>query len=489
MKQLWAHQKTIVDLALKQKNFAIFAGLGSGKTAAMITIVRYKCGEVGRVRKTVIFSPLITLGNWKREFAEFSNIKDTDVIVLKGTGRQKLAQFMESVTEVKTGTMTRNRIVLLNYECAQNAELMECLHHWHPEIMVLDEAHRVRNHSGKRAKTICKLADIIPHKYLLTGTPILNDAMDIFFPYRIMDGGKTFGDNFFAFRGKYFQDLNAGWAGKDSYFPDYSERPELFPELQRRMYYNSIGAQAHRVETKDCVDLPPLLKTTIEVELGSDQKKMYVEMRDEFLTYVEKIKGDGLPMAVVANLAITKAIRLQQITSGFVKAENGMEYPIKDNPRLHALKEYLEDAAAGKGQKIIVWCCFKRNYEDVARVCEELKLKYCMITGEQSAAQKEENMKQFRADPAIKIMIANQGAGGIGVNLVEAPIAIFYSRDFSLEKQLQAEARNYRGGSNIHEKVLHVDFIAKGTIDGVIADALAHKQSIGDQILNLRGRI
>jgi SNF2 family DNA or RNA helicase len=434
-------------------------------------------------------SPLITLGNWKKEFANFSKLKPHDIVVLgegrrRASGKQKVKDFTDAVTDA-SGALTKNKIIVMNYECLQNEVLMEAITNWAPEILICDEAHRLRNHEGKRARRACKLADRIENKYMLTGTPILNDALDIFHLYRIMDGGHTFGNNFYAFRGRYFEDLNSGWAGKQGYFPDFSERPELFPDLQKKMYFRDGQPHAHRVQTKDCVDLPPLLKTTIEVELGTDQAKLYREMRDEFLTYVDRLKSEGNPIAVVAQLAVTKALRLQQIASGFVKAEDGREYPIVDNPRLEALEDFLEDAAAGKGQKIIVWSCFKNNYQDIQRVCEKLKLPYRKLTGEQSIGEKEASMHEFRTDPLVKVMIANQSAGGIGVNLVEAPIAVFYSRNFSLEADLQAEARNYRGGSNIHDKVLRVDFIAKNTIDEIVAEALGRKQSISDQILTL----
>lgn len=486
--ELWDHQRLALGFALKQKNFALFHDTGVGKSGTLINILRYKYAESGHLRRTLIISPIVTLQNWKQEFDRFSKVDPSDIIVLKGTGHQKYRQFLKHTSDPITRTMVRNRVVILNYEALQNKQVVAAVKSWSPEIVVLDEAHRARNPRGVRSLAIQAIADKAEHKYLLTGTPILNDSKDVFQLYRILDGGETFGDNFFAFRGKYFVDKNAGFKGKQQYFPDWQERIELRGEISHKMYFDDTGqARAHRVLKKDCIDLPPFVRTRIDVELSAEQRKMYDEMKKEFLTYVEKIKEEGEPLAVVANLAVTKAIRLQQITAGFVKAEDGVEYPIKDNPRLEALKDLLADITVSG--KVIVWATFRQNYKDIARVCDELEIEYRMLHGEIKQAHKDQHMAEFRNNPKIRVMIANQAAAGVGVNLVEAPVSIFYSRNFSLEQDLQAEARNYRGGSHVHEKVTRYDFIAKDSIDELVAEVLSNKQSVADQILDLTKKL
>jgi SNF2 family DNA or RNA helicase len=481
---LWEHQKKALAFALQQKNFALFHDMGTGKSGTAINILRHKFAEKGHVRKTLILSPLITLENWASEFKLFSRIRDTDITVLRGSGQKKFERFVLAVTDPSTGMMTRNRIIIANYEAMQNRELHKHILLWRPEILICDESHRVRNHAGKRARATCEIADKCMHKYILTGSPILNNAQDIFYQYRILDGGETFGTNFYAFRARYFTDKNAGFQGKKHYYPDWQERPEMYKELTEKMYFDSSRRpRAHRVTKKECLDLPPLVRVKIEVELGREQKKMYDEMKKEFITFVQDLEEKKEPLPVVANLAVTKAIRLQQITAGFVKADDGKQYTITDVPRLEALRDLLEDVSANKA---IVWACFTQNYVDVAKVCNSLKLKYVLITGEQTIAEKELAMKEFRTNPEIKVCIANQSAAGIGVNLVEAPVSIFYSRNFSLEADLQAESRNYRGGSDMHERITRYDIIARGTIDEIVAEALEHKLNVGEQILKLK---
>lgn len=486
-RKLWAHQEKAVHEALRVRDYALFHEMGTGKSGSAINILRHRYAEKGHIRKTLLLSPKITLQNWREEIQLFSKINDRDVVVLdQKSGAKKLTKFLRECTD-GLGMLSRNRIVITNYEALQNENLYGALKSWNPEILVLDEAHRVRNHKAKRSKLCMHLADTAQHRYILTGTPILNSAQDIFQLYRILDSGKTFGPNFFAFRNRYFEDLNASWSAKPGYFPDFSERVETFGELHEKMYRWPDGrAKASRVLKKDCLDLPPLVRTTYYVEMGTEQAKIYKEMKDEFLTFVEREKEKGVPLAVVANLAITKALRLLQIISGFVKAEDGNEYEVKDSLRLSALEDLLEDATAGD-QKVIVWATFKQNHRDIARLCEKMKLGYAMLNGE--TKDKDAEMNKFRTDKNTRVIICNQQAAGVGVNLVEASTSIFYSRNFSLEQDLQAEARNYRGGSERHTSVNRIDLVVKDSIDSLVLEALASKQNLSDIILDLKGRI
>lgn len=485
---LWEHQKYAIALANKYRNLALFHEMGCGKSRTLVNILRYKFSDVKMLRKTLIISPVITLENWKREFEMFSKVFPGDIVVLRGTGKQRLKQLLHAITDHQ-GQYTRNRIVITNYETMQMKEIVKVLHTWRPEILVCDESHRLRNHKSKRARTVAELADVCKHRYLLTGSPILNSVADIFYQYRILDGGKTFGDNYYAFQAKYLVDTNANWSSKPGYFPKYVPREELFAELSNRMYAPDVfftgkqhPSKAHRVLKKDCLDLPPLLKQVYPIELSADQKRMYMEMRDEYLTYVENLKKEGQPLAVVAQLAITKALRLQQITSGYVKADDGQEYGIDDNPRLEALRGLLEEICVD--HKVIIWACFRFNYVQLGKLCEELGLAYRALHGDIPTAQKQVAIDDFRNDPKIKVMIANQASAGVGVNLTEAKYSIFFSRNFSLEQDLQAESRNYRGGSEMHENVTRIDLIAPDTIDQLIAEALASKQNVAEKVLS-----
>lgn len=482
--KLWDHQAKAIPHLVAKDEFCLFFEPGTGKTATMIHGLRGIYNQGKQIRNTLIFAPLIVLRNWKKEFKLHSKISSDEILVLDQTGKKRTNVFSQKWKQ----SNGKGFIVITNYEAVQMRDLLDALRHWGPEILILDESHRVKSHESKRAKEILSLARLSKRRYLLTGTPILNSALDIFMQFRILERdrplfdratslpipGASFGDNFFAFRANYFMDVNAPWKHKINYFPKWEPRPTAHEELNKIIYRKSA-----RVLKSECLDLPPLVRQTIEVDLSKEQLKLYDQMKKDYIAFLDD--HAGRPKTVVAQLALTKALRLQQICSGYVKTDDGKEISLGDNPRDAALKELLEDLTPQ--HKVIVWAVFRHNYKQIEAVCQGLKLKYGLIVGELSAETKAKHMEAFANDPETRVMIANQSAGGIGINLTAASYSIFYSRNFSLESDIQAEARNYRGGSEIHEKITRIDLVAPKTIDALVLETLARKQKISDQIL------
>ena len=459
---LMQHQKDVIYRSQFEPHLFLAWEMGTGKTCAIIQILRQLYGNHGALRKTLILAPKVVLDNWKDEFKKFSKIPPDYIHVLKGPVKKR-AEYFASMDAFSS-------IAITNYDALQSQELTDAIIKWGPDILICDESHFLKNYQSKRAKNVAKISDVSRHKYLLTGTPILNNAMDLFMQYRVLDGGKTFGHNFFVYRSRYFYDTNAGWKGSKNHFPNWQPREGSQHKLMALMADNTL-----RVEKEDCMDLPPLIVQDAKVELGLEQRKHYNEMKKYFMTY---IKGE----VSVAQLAITKALRLQQIVSGFVKTDEGKIHRIKKNPRLDALKEYLEILTPN--HKVIVWACFKENYKMIGEICDKIGIRYAELHGSVNEKDRREAIRSFNNDAGMRVLIANQGAGGIGINLVSATYSIYYSRGFKLGDDLQSAARNYRRGSEIHAKITRINLVANETIDGLIADALKLKIDLSNSFLD-----
>ncbi len=465
----YKHQLHAIEMSKQHRDMALFWEMGTGKTKGMIEILRNKYTEAGKLLPTLILAPVVTLENWKREFLAHSTIPEHKIYVCSGTGVKRLRQLKEALVD--------DSIIIINYEALVTMKVFELLAYSRIGIMIMDESHYLKNHKSKRAKRVQMLAGSthVHHRYLLTGTPILNSPMDVFQQYRILDGGETFGKNFFAFRGTYFFDKNAGWKGQ-KHFADWQPIRSKFSELSDKIY-----RKASRVTKEECLDLPPLIKKTEYVTMSADQAKAYKEMRDNYLTFVK-----NSTKAVLAQQAITKLLRLQQIVSGFMVTEEGEVLAFDSVPRLDRLKELIENITPE--HKVIIWCSFRKNYEMIAAVLTMLEIEYVMLTGEQNTKQKQEAIDEFQSNESgsPKVVIANRRSGGIGVNLTRASYSIVYSRDFNLGDELQSEARNHRGGSEIHEKIVQLNLCVADTVDESILEALNNKQKISDIIVDLK---
>jgi SNF2 family DNA or RNA helicase len=465
---LWKHQVEIVNRAVSCGSFGIFADLGTGKTRSSIEILRSLYSESKGFLPTLIIGPSVVVENWKRELYKYAGLTDKFVVCLTGPGSKRINTFLTKVG-IEHQHANSKKIVVCNYESLLMDQLFELLCDWSPQIIVFDESHRLKNIQAKRTKLAIKLADKAKHKFLLTGTPILQSLLDVFSQYRILDGGDTFGKNFYIFRNTYFTDKNAGMPGF-KHWPDWKLKDTAIDSIKTKMFQKAMV-----VKKSECLDLPPLVKKIVYVDLSKEQQVHYESMKKNFITFINE-------KASIAELAITKALRLQQIVSGFIKTEDGSIIKLKTNPRAVALKELLSDIATD--HKVIVWACWKDNYEQVRQVCEELNIKFTELTGETSQSLRQQAMDDFNKDPSVRVFLGNQGAAGIGVNLVSASYMIYYSRNFSLEQDLQSEARCYRGGSEIHEKITRIDLVAKDTIDEKIMEALANKQDISERVLS-----
>lgn len=468
---LWDHQRQAVAHAWGQDSYGLFFEMGAGKTATAINILRGWYVKEKRLLRTLVLGPPIVVQNWRREFGMHSKVQN-DVICLEGPGKKRIEKLRANAWG-SYPLKPLGKIFVTNYEALLMGDLYSDIAEWRPEVIIFDESHKLKNIKAKRTKLAIKLSDLAKRKLILTGTPILNTPMDIWAQFRVMDGGKTFDKNFYIFRAKYFRDRNAGMP-KDKYFPDWVPYENALDELNRKIKPVSMV-----VKKEDCLDLPPLVRQTVLVDLSKEQAKLYNSMKEDFVAYV----GDK---ACVANLAITKALRLQQIVSGFITLAGGdgedpRNVQLKENPRAQALKEILEDIT--EHSKCLVWAVFRENYKTVRAVCEALGVKYVEVHGEVAPAARQKAVDDFNSDPSVKVFLGHPGSAGIGINLVSASYSIFYSRTFSLEQDLQAEARNHRGGSEIHTKITRIDLVAHGTIDEAITKALASKMEISEKVL------
>lgn len=463
---LWSHQRDAVKKAIECGSFGFFFDPGCGKTATTINTLRQLFGRIGGLCKTLILCPPVVIENWEREIHAHSHLPFDLIVKLNGTGKQRLEK-LKNIGE-------KPAVVITNYRTLLMDDVFSELLKWSPLALVLDESHKCKSIKAKQTKRAIKLGDIAKFKFLLTGTFVLNDYMDVFSQFRILDGGDRFGENFIHFRKKYFYDKNA-YMPKDKYFPNWSVDESMIEEMKQKI--NSISMT---VRKEDALDLPPLVRKVIEVPLNVEQKRMYKEMKDSFITFIDEAQNSDMPKAVVAEMAVTKGLRLQQIISGFASIDGSNKvHEIKNNPRNDALKELLEDITPG--HKVIVWAVFHQNYKDIRKVCESLKIKYVELHGE--VKDKQTNIDLFNNDPKVRVLIGHPGSGGIGVNLIASSYSIYYSRNFNLEYDLQSEARNHRGGSEIHDKITRIDLVTPDTIDVQVLESLASKKKIGYKLL------
>lgn len=460
----WEHQERALRQAYYKNEFALFFEPGTGKSLTSILIARSWMHREKKGMRILVVSPLITLENWRDEWLMGSKLQRPSIGIAEGPKRDNVFCDPNII------------VAITGYETMRMESSVKCiLRYYRPKIVIFDESHRVKNAASKQAKGAFAVAKEATHRLILTGTPILNSAMDLFMQYKILDLGKTFGTNFLVFRNTYFYDKNAH-IPRYRHWPDWAMRTTGIDTINGK-----IASSSMFVKKEECLDLPPLVKRKVPVDLNNEQADLYLQMSRDLIATVDQ----GV---ATAELVLTKLLRLLQILCGFVPLEGTDENYILSkaaNPRDIALHEILEDVLPTG--KVIIWSTFKQSYESIRKVLRRFNnLQWVELHGEIPQDEKFANIRRFNFDPEVKVCIGHPGSGGIGVNLTAANHMIFYNRMWNLEYDIQAESRNYRGGSEIHTKITRWDIFAPNTIDEEIMQILVNKMELSDKILTDR---
>lgn len=435
--------------------FGLFFSTGSGKSRAAIECLRYIYNINSGIQPTLIVAPIVMLEKWKREIVKYSKIPASDIVILHGDPKKK----------GKILSKAHGKIVITNYE----SFLSDMVKNWfaqnQPKAIIADEIHFIKTHNSARTKAIHAIAKGSTYRIGLTATAILNGSMDLWSQIYFLDLGKRFGDRFHFFKTKYFYDKNAGMPSH-VHFPNWQIRPGAEDEIREKVaecsmsYKNDIGI--------------PLVPEIVYCDMSPEQRKAYEDLRREFITYVNDV-------ACVAHLAITKALRMQQILCGFMPLEDGTGHDFKTNHRLETLKGLIE--LLHENHKIVIWSPWIPSHKHIAKLCEKLQVKYVSLTGAQNKHEKDEAIAAFENDPEVRVCIGNQSVG-IGIDLLASDVSIYYSRNFNLAHDIQSEGRNYREGSQARfDKVTRYDIVCPDTLDEQIMEALKNKKEIGARLL------
>ena len=169
---------------------------------------------------------------------------------------------------------------------------------------------------------------------------------------------------------------------------------------------------------------------------------------------------------------LAKLMKLQQVSSGFIINDEKEIFQIH-HEKTKLLREFLE--SIDPDEKVVVFCRFIRDLEEVKSVAGQLGRSYGELSGRAN------DLRGGQFDDSVGVLGAQLQAGGIGVNLTAARYCVMYSVGYSLADYQQALARVHRGGQE--RPVTYIHLIAEGTIDEQVHQALAAKKEVVDEIL------
>jgi len=456
----YSFQYEVWKKGIENNSLGLLLDLGLGKTKCSIDIMRYRIQQ-GQVNRVLVICPTSILYNWDKEVKLHSEYSP---IVLHGLRESRLQKFRQK---------NNYQFFIINYEA---------LHLFFEEILklkadgiIFDESARyIKNIGAKRTKAAIKLADITPYRLLLTATPIANRPLDVWSQLRILDGGKTLGRNFYKYRNLFFRKV---LVGRGRRWPKW-----IFKSQYSKALNEAIFSCCIMKSKKECIDLPKQIFNKYELQMPYELEKIYRKIQSEVLGEIRTLEGSA---QFRVNNILTKLLRLQQVTSGFIRDEvSGAIQELELKPKLDALIEQIQIILDAE-ESVIVWCRFLHSIDMIKERLENERIKCITMSGQDK--NKYIKWKTFQKSKEIKVFIGQIESGGLGIELFKEnstnknQYMIFYENTWSLDVRQQATGRIHRIGQKSH--CVYIDLIMKNTIDEKILKTLEGNKKVADMIL------
>lgn len=461
------HQQTALDLSLEKEAFALFMEQGTGKTKVVIDNACYLFKE-GKITCLLVVAPNGVHRNWISD--EFPTHCWEDVnyepFIWRSakTNNKNFQKSFQLISHQQSDTLVVFAINIDAVITKKGRAAMKTLLKNHEVMLVVDESTDIKTPGAKRTKAMRTMGKVAPYRRIMTGTPTAEKPLDLYGQFAFLKP-EVFGNSYYSFKHTY-----AIWEEQW-----VASRPRPFQVAvgwqNLDMLQEKIAPHSYRVTKDEALDLPPKLYTKRYFPLTKDQAFLYRSLRDDFVASFAN--GE----IITADMALTRLLRLQQITCGYVpvdESEDGqvMREIAGKNPRFEILKKVLEETTGS----VIIWTRFRK---DVDLICAEYGDEAVRYDGKTKTKDRDDGIERFQNGDA-RIFVGSPKAGGRGLTLHKATTVIFYSNYFGLETRIQAEDRAHRIGQE--HPVLYIDIVAEGTVDEKIVKTLREKKRIADII-------
>lgn len=444
----WTHQRQGYHFAKDLPGAILAMDMGTGKTLTSLGLLLNRPHN-----QTLIVCPKSVITVWPAEINKHCNQSFIFAYPTKGTVQKKTQKIKQQQKLALAKKMPF--ILIMNYEAYWREPLAKWIEKQIWDHVIFDECHRIKSPSGKAARFASRLVKQSRYRLGLTGTPMPHSPLDVFAQARAIDPS-VFGTNYHKFKTHFA--IMGGFNNKQ--IVDYQNQEELSDK------FDSIS---FRVKSSDVLDLPEAIHTYRTCQLTPKTWKVYKDLDSEL--YAEIAEGEITP----AN-AMVKVLRLQQLTSGYLKTDDGglVQYGTEKKDLMGDLLDEIP-----QDEPIVIFCRFTSDIQNVKEMCTKNK-RPC---GELSGAANDLKAWQDGEYNALAIQIRS---GGVGVDLTRSAYCIYYSIGHSLGDYTQSLARTNRPGQTRSVRYYHL--LADESIDILVYKALQEKQEVIDFILEHKGK-
>lgn len=430
--------------------------MGCGKTLTTIAVAGalYNLGKIDRV---LVVAPTSVCSVWPHDLNQFATFP-WEARVLLGDKKKRL----KALNELENWPFKALRIAVINYESTHREGIFEALAAYKPDLIVCDESQRIKNPSAAQSKALHKLGDAAPFRMILSGTPVQNNAVDLYSQYRFLDPA-VYGANFYAFKNRY---CIMGGYGQHQ-IVGYRNMDELVEKEH---------SVAYRVTKEECLDLPQQTFINRYVQFTDAEQAIYEQLRKS--SFLELETGEN----VTATTILTMYLRLMQLTGGFLTADESTRPKQVNTAKLDALADIVDDYVVDAGKKLVIFARFRAEIAAIENLLRLRKIQYGSIYGDVPMEERGKIVEDFQTNPDTKVFVAQIQTAGLGITLHAASTAVFYSYDYNYANYAQALARIHRIGQSL--PVTYIHLVVDGSIDEKILAALENKEDMAKTVVD-----
>lgn len=410
--------------------------MGLGKTIqalATAELLRQRRG----IERVLVIAPASVKYQWKTEIEKFT---DRSVKIVEGLLPQRRPMYASP----EFFTLTNYELVLKDIRYMQELR---------PDLIILDEAQRIRNWTTATARTIKQLKS--RYALVLTGTPLENKLEELFSVVEFVDG-RRLGPAFrFVDEHRVLDEKGrlTGYRGLDRI------HEQLAPILLRRTRPEVLK------------DLPERTDKVFRVPLTSQQAEPYYEQSDLLAQLVRKWERQGWLSEIDQKRILCCIQNMRMLCNSTFLFDKQTHH----SPKLQEFREIMTDFVMGEERKVVVFSEFERMTHLAGEQLRKLGIGFVSLHGGVPSRQRGALIEKFRNDPACKVFLSTD-AGGVGLNLQAASVVVNFEPPWNPARLEQRIGRVHRLGQSRPVHVIHM--LTSESIEERVWETLALKKSL-----------
>jgi SNF2 family DNA or RNA helicase len=410
--------------------------MGLGKTVQALAAAELLGRQKG-VGRVLVIAPASVKFQWKTEIEKFT---DRSAQVIDGLLPRRRSLYAAPAFF----NLTSYELVLKD---------IRYMHELKPDLIILDEAQRIRNWTTATARTIKQLKS--RYAFVLTGTPLENKLEELFSVVEFVDG-RRLGPAFrFVHEHRMVDDQGRlqGYRGLDTI------HQQLAPILLRRTRQEVLK------------ELPARTDQVFRLPLTSEQAGPYYEQNDILAALMHKWERQGWLSEIDQKRVLCCIQNMRMLCNSTFLFDKQTHH----SPKLQEFREIVTELAIEENRKVVVFSEYERMTFLAGEELRKLGIGFVSLHGGVPSRRRGALIEKFRNDPECKVFLSTD-AGGVGLNLQAASVVVNFEPPWNPARLEQRIGRVHRLGQSRSVHVIHM--LTTDSIEQRVWQTLSLKKSL-----------